>query len=138
MLSTQGAAELQYKIGYGFGDGLHLLHAVGVLEVDQGSDVKAPDTRVAVVRRLRVVTLDDFIKATSELSKAVGVNGGILYKGDGLSITTDTHEQPEPRLPDGPSLRLVLFREQIYTGVADSLSLHVGLEGLYPRSDLSL
>ena len=39
-------------------------------------------------------------------------------KGMGLASPPDSHEQPEPRLADGPSLCLVLLCEEVDTGVA--------------------
>ena len=110
--------KLKDEVGYSLGDGLHLPDAGAILEVDQGSDVEAADAGVAIVGGSGMVGLDDLVEAAAKLSEPVGIHGCILNEGDGLGVAADAHEQPEPRLADGPSLCLVLLCEEVYTGVA--------------------
>ena len=68
MLPAEGPAELQDQVCHCLSYGFHFLHAGGVLEIDQGSDVKASDARVAIVGCLRVVSLYYFVKAPPKLA----------------------------------------------------------------------
>ena len=132
VLARDRAAVLEHQLGDLARDRADLREAARGLEVDDGTDVQAPDGAVAVVGGGGAVTGQDRAEARHELGEVLGVDGRVLDEGDRLPVPLHPEEEPEPGLAELPD-RLLLGRvEDDVRRVAEALPFPALPERLEP------
>ncbi len=108
MLAGVHAAELQDKLLHLFGHGPHDLALLRLGEVYEGSDMQAPNRRVAVKAGCQAVGVQDLAKPSGVVGQPGRFDGSILHErqrppGPGAR----RHQQPEASLADLEQRRLL-------------------------------
>ena len=136
MLGTDRAAIGQDQVADFFGDGPHARDALGFLEIDERPDVDRAHAGVGVVGGHRTVLVDDIAEVADVVRKLLRRDCRVLHESRRLGIPLHAHQQPESRLPDGPGVRLGGRGRGPDTGVAQTLLLEQGFEGVQVVRDL--
>ena len=133
VLAGEAAAELEHEVGDLLCDRGHLLDALVLLEVDDGTYVQAAGGRVAVVGGLGVVLRDDLLEAAHVLRQLLRRDGGVLHVRQRLGVALEGHRQPQPRLAERVPALLLDRVVRDHCGVAEAAVFHVDLHRLEPR-----
>src|SRR5262245_60763120 len=109
MLARDCPAEFHHQVRDLLSDCFDLFERRFSLQVDDWTNMKAPDRAVSVVGSIGPVFCHDLAEAWYEDRQVFRINRRILDKGDGFSVPLNAHEQSEARFAQLPD-RLLLIR----------------------------
>src|SRR5262249_29160967 len=92
--------------------------------------MEASDRTMSVVGSIGAVLRHDLAEARDEDRQALRINSRILYKGDGLGVSLDAHEQSKARFSQLPDRLLFISVIGDMSGVAEPPPGPESLEGL--------
>src|SRR5262249_45761487 len=109
VLARDCPAEFHHQVRDLLGDCFDLFERRFSLQVDDWTNMKAPDRAVSVVASMGPVFCDDLGEGWYEDGQVFRINRRILDKGDGFSVPLNAHEQSEASFAQLPD-RLLLIR----------------------------
>ena len=113
VLSGKCTTKFQHQIRDLIGDPGHFAHFTGLFQVDEGTDVHAPNRTMSIVAGPYIITVENFPKSLDKLRQLCRVHGRIFHKGNWFFISLSTQEQAKARLTHPPNpLYLIAFECQ--------------------------
>src|SRR5262249_43697959 len=128
VLARDRPAEFHHQVRDLPGDRFDLFERRFSLQVDDWTNMKAPDRAVSVVGSIGAVFGHDLGEGGYKAGRLLRINRRILDKGDGFSVPLNAHEQAEARFAQLPDSLLLIRVVGDMSPIAEAMFGPKGLE----------